>query len=288
MQPSVKLASLLTILLSMGCTGVLAAPPDDRTGALKSAQGSLGRSPAEAAAFFRNVFKDASSDDLSKLRENSSPSISIRSAWETVARTISEKQTERPTTVDRSALSWFLGFVEGRIRVSPPHEWQELVYTARSFSRSKLGFGANNLNWGYKEIGAGFRGQAGLKVSSAGAGFVLTTNSSSVHLRRELLGEKRWLSYLANDGKLYLASHDDFCLPYKLFCVDMATGKLQWESRVWAAGGLVNYEGTGGHSVQLTMAGDSVIVFGIGTDAAYIEEFRASDGAVSFRFSTSL
>jgi hypothetical protein len=287
MQSRWKLASFLVVSL-LFVNGIVAAPPTDGRANSERAFESAGRSPAETAAFFKHAFKNTSLDDLREFRASPFPGVSIRAAWETVVRTTPEKPTERPAQVERAALEWFLGFIEGRTRISPPVEWQQLLQTARAHSRSNVTFGINTDNWGYRQIGAGFRGPPGATIRSTEADFELTTNGSSVHVSKNLLADKRWVSSTVNDGKLYLAPHQDFCMPYKLFCLDVATGKLQWESPVWAAGGLVNYEGTGGHSVRVTIAGDAVVLFGVGADAAYIESFRASDGAVLFRFSSSL
>jgi outer membrane protein assembly factor BamB len=94
------------------------------------------------------------------------------------------------------------------------------------------------------------------------------------------------VSGLMSGSRCYVAMHDSVGYPYDLACVDRATGKVLWKSKVfgtWWNGA------TGQHSTYVTVTeqDNRIIVFGAGSTGAHVEGFRAEDGKNLFRFSTS-
>src|SRR5262249_10846702 len=90
---------------------------------------------------------------------------------------------------------------------------------------------------------------------------------------------------LLEESAAYFSAHCDACLSYFLSCVDRVSGKELWKERVWASGGRWMYAGIGHHFTSLARTGDTIIVFGLGDDCAYVEGFDAKSGKNAFRFS---
>ena len=85
---------------------------------------------------------------------------------------------------------------------------------------------------------------------------------------------------------VYIALYGWPPIPYRLFAFDRASKKVIWSSKVWAAGGLMNYEGRGWHLAN-SLAGETLTIFGISEGSAYIEVFDKNTGENRCRFSTS-
>jgi hypothetical protein len=76
-------------------------------------------------------------------------------------------------------------------------------------------------------------------------------------------------------------------IPYRLLAVNVRSGKVKWSTKVWAAGGLINYDGQGWHLAELRLTRETVAVFGISEGDAYVEVFGKESGDCRCRFSTS-
>jgi hypothetical protein len=75
--------------------------------------------------------------------------------------------------------------------------------------------------------------------------------------------------------------------PCALYALAPETGRIIWSARVWNADGFeMNAGGAGFGNVELRVSGNLLTVFGVGNDAAYIEQFDARDGSNRCRFCT--
>ncbi len=83
---------------------------------------------------YRLLFATAGVDGLSRLQTVDDDSIAIQSAWETVTLTVPVEKGDRFYRPDTQKLSWFLGFLQGRARVSPPDWWRESLLDCASES----------------------------------------------------------------------------------------------------------------------------------------------------------
>jgi hypothetical protein len=74
--------------------------------------------------------------------------------------------------------------------------------------------------------------------------------------------------------------------PYQLACIDRKTGKVVWNSDVFAHfWGAVSGARTE-MSVAVTEQGGRVVLFGLSWAGFHVEAFKPGDGTSLFRFST--
>jgi len=75
---------------------------------------------------------------------------------------------------------------------------------------------------------------------------------------------------------------------FPLVCVELKSGQVCWEVDVWALGfdNVGDYAGAVYHVAELTLQGDSVVVWGDGVGGSYVESFDAGTGVNRFRFCT--
>ena len=92
----------------------------------------------ESKEAYRLLFATAGVDGLSRLQTVHDDSIAIQSAWEEVTLTVPVKDGDRAYRPDTQKLSWFLGFLQGRARVSPPDWWRESLLDARANRRDNI------------------------------------------------------------------------------------------------------------------------------------------------------
>src|SRR5258708_2461801 len=123
-----KTAVLLVCLVA---SSVLAADEDDEK--INEIITQLGKAKYghESLELYRSLFKAAGGEGLGKLKIHRDDSIAIQSAWEMVRLTVPENQGKAAYRPDPKTLTWFLGFLEGRMRVSPPEWWHQVVIDAR-------------------------------------------------------------------------------------------------------------------------------------------------------------
>lgn len=238
--------------------------------------------PSSAATEFGALFKWAGADGLRRLMMNSSDTIAVQAAWEEVELTVPEKP-ERTVRPDRDKLAKFLGFLEGRARVQAPPWWSEAVLDARANRRGNVYAGGFRMadrrepkgNAPVPPLPATFDRQDGKAVVRVGAAFAPVPEDLPEKLR--LHGSFDTVSALMTPERCFVAVHGCIGYPYKLACVERASGKLRWISEVWASWW---YSATGlhFHSVEVTEQGGRVVVFGVASGTFHVEAFRMEDG----------
>src|SRR5262245_37226885 len=128
------------ILIACLATGLASAGGDDDA-KIKQIVKQLAevKYPYDYPKVYRLLFATAGVDGLSRLQVDRDDSIALQSAWEAVTLTVPVKDgggtVYRP---DTQKLIWFLGFIQGRARVSPPEWWREAVLDARANRRDNI------------------------------------------------------------------------------------------------------------------------------------------------------
>lgn len=98
-----------------------------------------------------------------------------------------------------------------------------------------------------------------------------------------------YFNVLVFDEKAFVVVWSTMPTKYPIFCLDSVSGKLLWESEVWARfpeG--YSYFGNFLHVVELTANRTTVGVFGISHATIYAEAFEIESGKSEFRFSPDL
>lgn len=247
------------------------------------------------------LFQQATIGELEKLKMDPHEGVAIRAAWEFVRRTVDETEKETPVRVNAESLHRFLGFVEGRLKISVPVSWQDTVLNARATRRAWIGFRRKEKHWPNLVGEFGLWVPKDTSIKQVGDDWLITVQGQSCRLPSRLSKHLRlrWrdgISALICGERCYLAVHWDHCSPYDLFCIERDSGKVLWKARPWANGGLHNGKlllpmgsvmGPSVHSVAIMQQRDRVVLFGIGHLSAYIECFSTADGTNIFRCSTS-
>jgi hypothetical protein len=292
------LTSALVVVVS-GC-----GRPDSATGCIdlvdeRASRYQQATTPEQLSRVCAEQFVTARDSELSALEAHSSPGVAFAAAWERARRVL-----VNPATGDRleryGSMCRFVGFVEGRLRVRTPEAWRNLLFSAQAVPQTRT----DVRSW----VHFGLPGND-IKSSSTAAIDVATPDSATIIERsgHAYLRVGRQETPLpaevvdAKDSFFYGGIPEpvltqDTCVvavyrlrPYgfPLYCLSRHDGAVQWKEDVWAGGGLEHYEGVGFHRVWLAKDASSVIVFGVGDDAAYIEGFQLNDGTNWFRFCTS-
>jgi len=233
-----------------------------------------------------------SNKELSVLQEDPVLDLSLRAAWEKVRRTGTYRHGRR--TLDTTTITYFLEFVHGRIGVLSPATWRSRLSTAQVWQEEyrNATFDDEPMESFKHEKATGNTSTLGGTISRKDDNLRITVDGEFYTVSPTILPNLHVTSTIMatyhGNNRLFVALHGYDCYPYTLLCFDKQKGELIWHNRVWAGGGLIDYQGGGYyHWVQIVSNNGSIVVFGIGMDAAYIEAFEEDTGQADFRFSTS-
>ena len=237
-----------------------------------------------------SAYHRASLDDLEAWKASASLSVSLRAAWEPVQRVLPEREQARDSPLDRELLARFLGFVEGRLAVSLPPFWEEAFENAGGRTQDDVGFSLPQ-EWPPQEVSDDQLVTKGVDVRRSDGQWTLSNGSQSFTVTGELLKSAKMSSFDAIDalfdgGRCYFTLRGGRTNPFQLGCGDTASNRLLWKADVWAAGDDLGYVGKGFHLVSLERSGNTLHVFGVGDDCAYVESFSCKDGSALGRFCT--
>jgi hypothetical protein len=246
------------------------------------------------------LFHEVGPAGVRQLQRHTHESIALQAAWEQVRIEDAKKaKDERP---DPQSLAWFLGFLEGRIRVQAPAWWAEAL------------LGSRTGQWTYdterdRSVRDILPGEpkakpyhlAGLdavicprdtSLKLAGDKAILSIGRESVPvpltlLRRASRGEYECgVSALITPSRCYLAVHGDLGFRYQLRCIDRKKGDILWTSDVmafqWGHG-----SGLSDMWVTVTEQGGRIVIFGFTNGGLQVEAFRAEHGKHLFRFAST-
>jgi hypothetical protein len=245
------------------------------------------KNASEAAKRYEALFQGRDSKEIHGLICNDHTGIALRAAWEEIRRTLPETEEQHAVHLDPYRINYFLGLVEGRLRVDMPDWWRESLLSAKAYRRSNVFFPCKGK--AYHNTGDGFSCPTGTSIQVRNGTYILEVYKQSITLSSELVEEAKddgsCVSAIINSQEAYVAIHSSRCLPYCLFCIERKSARVLWKARAWAAGPKI-YIGKGCHSVSISAQDDRVLLLGAGDDCIYAEAFASKDGANIFRFST--
>lgn len=212
---------------------------------------------------------------LQSLSNDSDTSIALKASFELVA------DREYGVKLSPENQRAFLRILEERTTLRPPDWWSKRLLDDYPFD-DKVEFRYARIVDYKDEVGL-FLDQRKLVIPNPEFAYIAET--FSVHGRGHY--------YLAkiDSPHSYLARCDDPSFGLDLFCVESATGKVVWSTRVWEDWMVHPSVGISGdreqHNAQLEMTDRIIVVWGYGLlGDTYLEAFDRKTGRNLFRFST--
>ena len=269
----------------------------------------------ELANAYSELCSVASKEQLGGLKAHRHTGIALQAAWEEVCSTFPahvRQGQESDTRINPRAMAYFLGFVEGRLRVRLPKWWRQgMAKAGYNDNKSKFDGARNIIEIPYSDdyysphTDDTPSGPAGTQVVKTVDSLHVTVGHETFNIPKRVL--ERVMAYFGPgngdvvvnagfiiavpvDAKRFLLAFHMGLGDYPLFCVSRPSGKILWEATVFGADWLFP-GGVGGKLpdsvVDIRVAHGVVYVFGAGPCSAYIQAFSLADGKNLFRFSTS-
>lgn len=256
-------------------------------------------SPEQLWRVCADEFYTAPASELSQLELHDNPGVAFAAAWEPVRRVLENPGKDEDRSGSYGSMCRFVGFVEGRLKVHVPELWLKTLFHARITRQMREDIGPtvnfelprNQVESGRHTTSSDVLTPDSAPVVDRRDGAFLRAGNRETRLPAEFMDAyRRSIARIPEpvfgQDSCILALYENRAYPYTLYCLGRHDGTIQWKNRVWAAGGLMHYEGIGHHRMWLAKTESMVIVFGVSDDAAYIEGFQLSDGVNCFRFST--
>jgi hypothetical protein len=241
---------------------------------------------------YRDLFNAVNPGDLGALQGHQDDTVAVRAAWQSVVLTVPVKGSANSLRPARGRLNWFLGFLEGRLRVQMPTWWTEALLDCRAVGGDSV-YPGRFERPPYHEAGmGGLHAPEDTTLNEEGNAVILTVGDQSASVPKKLFGKtassghERDVTALMTPSRCYVAVHGQVGYPYDLACVDRSSAKLLWRSTVrgtwW---GFSN----GFHEmrVMLTEQDERVVIFGCSGTGIHVEVFRSADGLALSRFASS-
>jgi hypothetical protein len=247
----------------------------------------------EAEDHYEALFLYSGRAGLPMLRECPHDGVAIQAAWQDVAL----GTTGKSGNLNREKVLWFLGFLEGRLRIRPPDWWRDALLASEFNDQGSVFVWKVNKHRRYEQAGVGeVMSPPGTKLKRKNKDLVVQIGGQTATVSEDVVLKKKRgdrVSAAITVGRCYLAVHDDLGFAYPLVCVDRVSGKRVWKAEVWDVfwlrGGLswLSNPSINDRAVAVIEQDERVVVFGAGITGFNIEGFRASDGSNLFRFSSS-
>ena len=281
---------LLLTLFSIRFLPLLAqesAPPEE------SKQDAPRPPSRDASATDPAQIHSATPDELRKMMGDADLTVALRAAWEPVRRTLPQAKIPRGTPADPLALARFAGFVQGRVQVPVPESWDATLCTAQSNGPGLDWFTVGE-KWRYRRTrnASGDSAPAHLEIERVDGSLRVVSGKTVVRIGSEMVERadqngQSAVNVLMTDDRCYVVLHGGDCSPYQIACLDRESSKVIWLSTVRATGRGINWSGPPlEHVVSLVIQGETLLVFGAGNLAVYLEGFATSDGKSHFRLCT--
>jgi hypothetical protein len=222
-------------------------------------------------------------------------SASLDEAWDRIRRAIPEKEgKESKREVDGRLLQRFLGFLEGRLRVNLPKQWERSVGAARAFHRDNIVFDVDRK----RRMIRGTHGfyldrQNKLNVRRNSAELVVDRVSIGIPMDayKRLTAMKpthrcSQLSVLVSGDRCFIANYANTGTPFFLLCLNRTSNEVEWQSEAKGSG-VGAYLGVGSHAVYLAENDESIVAFGVEGISIHIEGFDKKSGRRQFWFSSA-
>jgi hypothetical protein len=242
---------------------------------------------------YRLLFQKVGPDGIRDLLAHPKDGIAIHAAWELVTLTVPERETAQVfVRPDTDKLNWFLGFLEGRARVTAPRWWAESLLNTRANRRNDI-YPGGPKECPYHRLGLNdAQGPHDTSLRREQDRFILRIGNETVTVPKDLLritneGEVHCnVSALITASRCFVAVHGDAGYAFQLASIDRDTGKVHWKSEVF---GTWWNDISGVHHMWVTVTEQDkrIVLFGAASTGMHVEVFRPEDGANLFRFSTS-
>lgn len=245
----------------------------------------------DASAAYNSLFADGELEKLCVLDDDRFKGIALRSNWEKVIRSVPERTQDQIFDIDRSRLARFLGFCEGRLKLSLPSWWEQTVLSAKAHGgRESIQFTLpEQCSFDFNKNGISTPKNVKLTVGVNSS--TLTEGEDEILLPDRILDHAKSVrgTLVPVFGKetVIIASHIGFCSPFEAFLIDRKTKETKWSCYVWGTGSGWGGTPIWGHFVSMQISQSQLTVFGAGPYCAYIEAFAITDGKLLYRFSTS-
>jgi hypothetical protein len=248
--------------------------------------------PGAAQKAYRILFKKIGADGIHNLLVHTSDTIAIRAAWEEVNLTVPEMEQSKVLRPDRHKLDWFIGFLVGRVHVKPPQWWIDAMVESKANRRDNI-YPDMSMKRMYHDSGLGsIRAPLDTTLTEKGGNVVLRVAGESVAFPMELLRKDDAgkatgsVSAILSPSRYYVAVHEDVGYPYRLACIDRASGKERWSAKTWGSWAF-NADGVFDCWITVTEQDDRIILFGAASTGFHVEGFRSDDGRNLFRVSNT-
>jgi hypothetical protein len=232
----------------------------------------------------------ASALEIRQLTSHAHTGVALRAAWEPAKIAITQRPTPAPTD-GRAALSRFVGFIEGRLQLPVPEQWEAVALSAKEANRGCVGFREGDKSL-YHRTPSGLYAPVGTVLEGTAGGIAVTIGDDSYEFNRAVVallqrkGTLQSVNAHFDGDRCIVAFHSNRGSSYTLYCFDRRSSEEVWSSSVWASG-IDMYTGVGFHCAWLVVAHENVFVFGASDESIYIEAFDVRDGENTFRFSTA-
>lgn len=251
--------------------------------------------------FTQRLFHKRNDGDVMAFRSHAHSTVAIAAAWHDVCLTF-ERPPRRENNLEwaprepiRSAkLQRFLGFVEGRLRIQLPAEWEQTLTRARVTSRHGLGWRSFD-HWPLRKTRSGYLTADRLEAADRGAFLVVGRGEDRANVPKSLWAEESKCSVATHSIVVGLNKRYCVCgmLPhdggsFELHCVRRRDGTVCWTAEVMgtmygASSGPVGEK----DRAAVSLTSDRVVVYGVGPHGAHLQVFAIETGAALCRFSTS-
>ncbi len=244
---------------------------------------------------YRSLFAACEPSELVALNSNANDSIATQSAWETVTLTVPKEDGPKVYRPDAKKLAWFIGFFEGRNRVTAPDWWRTVVVDARANRRNNIYAGEPTTRPYHRSQVEGVAVACPTNATVTEKDRVVTyrARDASIVVPDELLDR-------ADSGHLYcniscaftkeqcfIATHGDVGFSHKVACIERETGRIVWKAEACGCwwGGATGYHESW---VAVVPTDDGrVFVFGSASIGFYAHGFDSRDGKTLVRFSNN-
>lgn len=250
------------------------------------------KTSTELSKAYRILFREVSEAQSDKLLQDKHDAIAISAAWERAQREVEEGDAQVASSSKHAALGRFVGFVEGRLGVAVPSWWEQSVMSVRRTEHFGFRFPAPNTP-PFEKTRSGKLASIGTEIVSTAEGLIVSRDNHKCLIKRDLIERaSRWgvvgsVSIATLEKNSCVALHGMASGHYVMFCIDRDSSEKAWETTVWAGGPGTAIAGWVFHWATVVVEDEVIYVFGINTDAAYIEAFAVKDGRALIRFATS-
>jgi hypothetical protein len=282
------------VLSALGLSAAAHAPPDeplDPAVARLVTQIAGATSADEAAKGYVQLFKSPNRQLIRQLKGLPEDGVALRAAWEEVLLDAKfPKDKVNPKLDQPIAVARFLGFIEGRLRLSLPDWWEEAVEAAFLGGCGRVVPGVPK-PWPYHVVP--FRDWTigmplGQSIQENDKAVVLKSGDETAAVSavfvKEHFGKPECLSILIDKDRSFVAYHNDFGYSFSLLCLDRKSGNLIWKATVWDWANDLGTSGPWYDHVAVVGNDQRVFVIGCGVSCFYIEAFERASGKSIIRF----